>query len=165
MQANLFRRFLPALVSCSSIKRGTFLTLKQENLNFAYNTRVQLFQSSVPMSACKNVGFAEFKELLENPQNIVIDVREKQELVDDGRIEKTHNIPLGEVTQALQLEPSAFEAKYGFPKPSPDSNLIFSCRSGKRSLNACGIAEKQGFKNLWNYSGGFLDWSEQTKGK
>lgn len=61
---------------------------------------------------------------------------------------------VGEVTQALQLEPSAFEAKYGFPKPSPDSNLIFSCRSGKRSLNACGIAEKQGFKKwvfVWRF--------------
>ncbi|KZO99726.1 Rhodanese-like protein, partial [Calocera viscosa TUFC12733] len=37
--------------------------------------------------------------------------------------------------------------------------IIFFCRSGKRSLTACDLAVKAGWKGVKNYDGSWLDWT------
>lgn len=39
-----------------------------------------------------------------------------------------------------------FMKKYKASKPNSESEIIFSCRSGRRSLQALGIALKLGYK-------------------
>lgn len=52
---------------------------------------------------------------------------------------------MADVGKALQEDPDVFEEKYNHPKPSFDSTIIFSCRSGKRSLVASEKAQSLGY--------------------
>jgi rhodanese-related sulfurtransferase len=50
------------------------------------------------------------------------------------------------VAENLELSTHDFLDKFKRQKPSPQSEIIFTCRSGKRAGDACEIAEKLGFK-------------------
>lgn len=52
---------------------------------------------------------------------------------------------MGDVPNALSMDDAAFLAKYGIEKPDPEAPLVFSCRSGKRSLTALDKALAMGF--------------------
>ena len=42
-----------------------------------------------------------------------------------------------------------------------DTHIILACRSGGRSMSAAQYLEKNGYKNLYNLSGGIMGWSEE----
>ncbi|KAG8925438.1 hypothetical protein FRC03_008827 [Tulasnella sp. 419] len=94
----------------------------------------------------------------------IIDVREPDE-VAQGSIPSSVAIPLSTFEKSLALPDIEFEAKHGFNKPSKDQEVIFYCRSGKRSETAAREAHRQGYTNVKNYSGSWLDWvaKEQEK--
>lgn len=80
-----------------------------------------------------------------------------------GRIPGAKLLPLGEVALALGLGPDLFEHRYGFPKPDPTHRLIFHCRSGKHSGQACDVARGLGYSNVANYEGSWLDWEARCQ--
>lgn len=41
--------------------------------------------------------------------------------------------------------------------------MVFFCRSGRRSGLACEIAERQGYPNVRNYVGSYLEWEDKSK--
>ena len=45
-----------------------------------------------------------------------------------------------------------------------NEEVIFYCRSGNRSGQACLILEAMGFTNVKNLVGGMIDWQEKHKG-
>lgn len=54
---------------------------------------------------------------------------------------------VGEVESALNMSPEDFHQKYGARKPSKkDSNIVFHCRAGVRSLEAMETAHQLGYK-------------------
>ncbi|KAH7104161.1 endoplasmic reticulum protein [Auriculariales sp. MPI-PUGE-AT-0066] len=108
------------------------------------------------------VTFERVKELTEQPtENIfLIDVREPDE-VAQGAIPSAVSIPLSGFTQSISLSESAFLDKHGFNKPKLDNQVIFYCRSGKRSASATDIARRNGYTNIHNYEGSWLDWASR----
>lgn len=57
------------------------------------------------------------------------------------------SIAVNELISALgKMSEEEFKKKYNTDKPNFDSEIIFSCRSGRRSLQALGIALKLGYK-------------------
>ncbi len=74
----------------------------------------------------------------------MIDVREKDEVLQ-GAIPSAVNLPLSKLSGAFGLRDAEFNRVYGFPKPKPEQELIFYCRSGKRSTSACDIAKRNGY--------------------
>ena len=44
-----------------------------------------------------------------------------------------------------------------------NEEIIFYCRSGNRSGQACLILETMGFTNVKNLAGGMIDWQEKFK--
>ena len=64
---------------------------------------------------------------------IIIDVREPDELVNEGVIPGATNIPMGQVETALRMSPTEFEATYGRPQPQREDPVIFICRVGRRA--------------------------------
>ncbi|GLV45481.1 uncharacterized protein CBL_05584 [Carabus blaptoides fortunei] len=91
----------------------------------------------------------------------IIDVREPSE-VKDGAIPNSINIPLGDIENALRnISGEDFAKKYGRAKPTYDSPIILSCRSGKRAGTALEIVRRLGFNNLRNYAGSWLDWESK----
>lgn len=65
-------------------------------------------------------------------------------------LQATFLFPVGEVENALSLEDDFFEQQYGVAKPSQDTEVIFSCRAGVRSLVALETANKLGYSRCVN---------------
>lgn len=79
----------------------------------------------------------------------LVDVREPDE-VKEFNIGGTH-LPLGKI-QSMQFD-ELDELK--------NEEVVFYCRSGNRSTQACLILETLGFKNVKNLQGGMLAWREK----
>ncbi len=87
----------------------------------------------------------EVREGIANGTMVLIDVREPPEFVQ-GRIPGSLLFPL-----------STFDAQ-ALPDVSP-KKLIFSCRSGKRSVAAFDLAGKAGLNAFGHLEGGILAWA------
>ncbi|XP_065359554.1 rhodanese domain-containing protein CG4456-like [Calliphora vicina] len=109
------------------------------------------------------VSYEEIKKLTDHSEQLLIDVREPKELQETGKIPTSINIPLGQVGQelALSVDNAVFKAKYGRDKPEKNSEIIFHCRSGKRSQSAAELARTLGYQNTKNYVGSWLEYAEK----
>ncbi|KFU92818.1 Heat shock protein 67B2, partial [Chaetura pelagica] len=74
-----------------------------------------------------------------------IDVRERWEIEKFGKIPASINIPLGELVEALQMDPAEFKEQYNQKMPAKSDPVVFSCLAGKRSKQALGFAMSLGF--------------------
>ena len=60
---------------------------------------------------------------------ILIDVRNKNEIEEDGKIPGSYNVPLSDIRAAFHLSKDEFKDKYGLELPSKRANnLVLSCR-------------------------------------
>jgi rhodanese-related sulfurtransferase len=127
------------------------------------------------------ISFEEIQEGIKNGNVVLVDVRGREELQDQGQIANSTNIPLPELQDLLQmLTEDEFMTRFGFSLINNNSNgdkiLAFSCRSGKRAQAAIeGIyarvtkeLEKNGQPtdvpirpDIRLYRGSFLDWVEK----
>ncbi len=89
---------------------------------------------------------------------VLIDVREPGELIY-GAIPRSINIPQREVPTAFGLRPGEWLRKYGVPKPSPETEIVFHCRAGPRALSAAKNVNALGWERTICYWGSYLDWS------
>ncbi|XP_013154142.2 thiosulfate sulfurtransferase/rhodanese-like domain-containing protein 3 [Falco biarmicus] len=87
-----------------------------------------------------------------------IDVRERWEIDRSGKIPASINIPLGELVEALQMDPAEFKEQYNQKMPTKTDLVVFSCLAGTRSKQALGFATSLGFSRVQQYAGGFQDW-------
>ncbi|KAG1810115.1 Rhodanese-like domain-containing protein [Suillus plorans] len=94
----------------------------------------------------------------------LIDVREPDEVMQ-GSIPSSVNLPLSVLANSFHLSPQAFKAQHGFEKPGKQQEVVFYCRSGMRSASACDIAKRNGYENILNYEGSWLDWTSREGGK
>lgn len=78
------------------------------------------------------------KDLILNKKGILIDIREKKELLEEGFIESALHIPLSQIH-------NKFEEIKLMKKP-----LILFCRSGKRSEKAINLLKKIGINDVYN---------------
>ncbi|OJA09100.1 hypothetical protein AZE42_02573 [Rhizopogon vesiculosus] len=93
----------------------------------------------------------------------LIDVREPDEVMQ-GSIPSSVNLPLSVLSNSLHLTPQAFKAQHGFEKPGKQQEVVFYCRSGMRSASACDVARRNGYVNILNYEGSWLDWTSREGG-
>ncbi|KAM6432679.1 thiosulfate:glutathione sulfurtransferase [Rhynochetos jubatus] len=104
-----------------------------------------------------SVSYRELKDL--KKANVLhIDVRERWEIERFGKIPASINIPLGELVEALQMDPTEFKEQYNQKMPSKADTVVFSCLAGTRSKQALGFATSLGFSRVQQYAGGFEDW-------
>uniref|UniRef100_A0A8C3KFL9 Rhodanese domain-containing protein n=1 Tax=Calidris pygmaea TaxID=425635 RepID=A0A8C3KFL9_9CHAR len=103
------------------------------------------------------LSYQELKELKKT--NVLhIDVRERWEIDKAGKIPASINIPLGELVEALQMDPTEFKEQYHQKMPAKSDPVVFSCFAGKRSKQALAFATSLGFSRVQQYAGGFEDW-------
>jgi len=80
----------------------------------------------------------------------LIDVREPYEYAA-GHIEGAQNIPLGELKAAVSSFLSSSDGA---------QTLVFICRSGGRSAQACELARSKGLGQVLNLHGGMMAWQQ-----
>ncbi|KAI8995320.1 Rhodanese-like protein [Trametes punicea] len=120
----------------------------RDNLQRDWDARVITYEELKP------------KTLQPSPDKYLIDVREPDEVLQ-GSIPSAVNLPLSVLSNALHLSPAEFKEKFGFEKPRPDQEVTFYCRSGKRSTTAADVAKRNGYANVFNYKGSWLEWIER----
>ena len=99
-----------------------------------------------------NITSEEVKQKIDAGEKInLIDVREPDERAAFNIGGKF--IPLGKI-QSMQTE-ELDDLK--------NEEIIFYCRSGNRSGQACFILETMGFTNVKNLVGGMINWQEKYK--
>ncbi|NWV33790.1 TSTD3 protein, partial [Grantiella picta] len=99
---------------------------------------------SLCAAAASDLSYQQLKDL--KKANVLhIDVRERWEIDRFGKIPESVNIPLGELMEALQMDPTEFKELYNQKMPSKSDPMVFSCVAGTRSKLALGCAISLGF--------------------
>lgn len=84
--------------------------------------------------------------LINHDDAVVLDIREDNEF-KDGHILNSIHIPMGKISERLkELE------KY------KDNPVVIACQSGNRSADVGNTLKKEGFKKVYNLTGGLLAW-------
>ncbi|KAI8983469.1 beta-lactamase-like protein [Pilobolus umbonatus] len=81
---------------------------------------------------------------------VIIDVRERNEIEELGKITNAINIP-------FRLPSDMFAA--GLSDINKHAQVVFHCKSGRRSDEAARLAESLGFENAYSLEGGFTEWT------
>ena len=89
------------------------------------------------------------QENADNPDFIVIDVRTPEEYAG-GYIDAAINIDYYAPDFSAQLEAL-----------DKDKTYLIYCRTGRRSADARDIMAELGFREVYNMSGGIVEWEEQ----
>jgi rhodanese-related sulfurtransferase len=92
----------------------------------------------------KDVSVDEAKEIIDNGKVEVLDVRTPEEFAA-GHIPGAKLVPL----QVLEGMLSELEK---------EQKYVVVCQSGNRSTQASGVLTENGFKNIYNMSGGMNEW-------
>jgi len=82
----------------------------------------------------------------DDPDAVILDVRDLDEYLDLGHIPFAQLIPLGELEQRAEKE-----------LPDKDALILVYCQSGKRSAKAAALLDELGYKNVKDI-GGLRDW-------
>lgn len=86
---------------------------------------------------------------------LLVDVREPNELTEDGMIAGSINVPLA---RALEV-PSEITAPLA---DRPETGVIVICRSGARATRAASALLKSGVKRVAVLEGGILAWKRMS---
>lgn len=105
-------------------------------------------QPSAQQSVITTVDKNQFKQLLLDTTYILLDVRTPEEF-NEGHLKGAKNI---------DVEADSFEQLIN--KINPDQPVLIYCRTGKRSMTAAGIMEKNNFVKIINLKGGYEAWVE-----
>lgn len=99
----------------------------------------------------RGITVQEAHESLGSGDILFLDVRTRQEFVNEGRIKNAMLIPVNVLERRLtELEQHR------------DKKIIVYCKSGRRSQIATEILNENNF-NAYNMDGGFLAWKEYTR--
>ena len=99
-----------------------------------------------------------------DPNRILIDVREPAELQATGYIPTAINVPIKSSPDAFFLPETEFEDRFGFPRPGPDAEVVFYCKSGVRSRAAARMAaqaEPRFGGRVGEFPGSWKEWESQ----
>lgn len=133
------------------MKRLAMPVLAMFILFFAGCTSTSTSQSSTSdqqKPAVKNIQQDEFLNLIKDPNTFVIDVRTPGE-VAEGYISGTKYF--------IDFNSGNFTAE--IQKLDKSKSYILYCRSGGRSSKAASIMINNGFQQVYNLSGGVMNWS------
>lgn len=113
-------------------------------------------------SDIKPYDFSSISELVANPDPsvMIIDVREPGELQQSGRVPGAQNLPINSSADGLFLPAEEFEDRFGFEKPTADTEVVFYCKAGVRSRAAARVARMAGWQKVGEYPGSWLDWEK-----
>lgn len=110
-------------------------------LSYAQRLRAQTQMKRMQVEA--------FKEAIQEKAVQLVDVRTPKEFLA-GHIANAINMDV--------LNTAKFKQK--IQTLDPDKPLYIYCRSGKRSLTALRILEKNGFNLAWDLKGGYMAWQQ-----
>ncbi|KYN38500.1 Heat shock protein 67B2 [Trachymyrmex septentrionalis] len=154
------------IFSCYSGKRAENAVKKMNEKGY---TQVYLYRGGFKewhdkQNPERQTFIIKYDQLLEDQKKsdvLIVDVREPEELAETGKIPKTSDV----VKEFKELSEEDFEEKYSKPKPTEDTKIIFSCRSGIRSERVQKQMQELGYKQVFNFEGGWEEWKRREEKK
>ncbi len=114
------------------------------------------------------VSMAQLTALMQIRNVSLIDVRDSEQVDEQGKIPGAVRIPLGQLEESLATD--SFVARYRIPKPQEmnGSNIVFYCQSTTSgdafdSKEAVEVAKRLGYVNARYYAGGWTEWRKVRK--
>ncbi len=104
------------------------------------------FKSNIPSVSVEKA----FEELSPHSNIVLLDVREPFEY-QEGHISNSIILPLSEIKQKVVAL-----------VPRKDTPIFVYCRSGNRSTKAAHQLIHLGYTNVFNITGGILEWSQKN---
>ncbi|KAF8315159.1 Rhodanese-like protein [Clavulina sp. PMI_390] len=159
-------RSIPKAATRISVAKPARTFLAVQRQTFAVQSATPFGRAMMSTKVAPIVTYEQVKPWTEQPSldRVIVDVREVHE-VEQGSIPSAVNVPLSVLPQALDMHPDTFRNTYGFEMPSKSQEVVFYCRSGKRSTTASELATSKGWTGIKNYTGSWLDWVEKEQGK
>ncbi len=105
----------------------------------------------------ENLSPQQVSEELKNGNATLIDIREPNELTENGKIEGSVNAPRGMLE--FYADPSLPYHKKEF---DPEKRIILHCASGGRSALAAQTLKQMGYENVAHMDGGLKAWKESN---
>lgn len=105
----------------------------------------------------KYVNAEQLNELIEDPETIVVDMRNHYEY-EVGHFEKAIEIPSDTFRQQLPMAADML-------KDAKEKNIIMYCTGGIRCEKASAYMLYKGFKNVFHLEGGIINYANQIKEK
>jgi UPF0176 protein len=105
----------------------------------------------------KYVGAQEFNKLTDDPDTIVVDMRNHYEY-EVGHFERAIEVPSDTFREQLPMAADML-------KDAKDKNIIMYCTGGIRCEKASAFMLHQGFKNVFHLEGGIINYVNQAKEK
>jgi rhodanese-related sulfurtransferase len=109
-------------------------------------------------SAIENLTPDQVSEELSNNTATLIDLRESEELKENGRIAGSVHAPRGMVE--FYADPAT---PYYRPEFDKSKRLIFHCAGGGRSALTVATLKEMGYENIAHLDGGIKAWKEAGK--
>ena len=103
----------------------------------------------------ENLTPAQVKEELDKGNVTLIDIRESEELKQNGKIPGSVHAPRGMLE--FYADPSL---PYHKPEFDKNNRIILHCESGGRSALATATLKEMGYENVAHLDGGFKAWKE-----
>ncbi|NTS42246.1 rhodanese-related sulfurtransferase [Flavisolibacter sp. BT320] len=103
----------------------------------------------------KYVNAAEFNQLTEDPDTIVVDMRNHYEF-EVGHFEKAIEVPSDTFKEQLPMAADML-------KGEREKNIIMYCTGGIRCEKASAYMLHKGFKNVYHLEGGIINYANQIK--
>ena len=97
------------------------------------------------------INFADAKALLDDPNTIILDVREGQELRESGKVKGAIPVPRGLLEFVFRPE--------DYVEDPEKLKILVYCAAGARAALAAKTLMYIGYKDVFNL-GGFKDWVE-----
>lgn len=96
------------------------------------------------------------ERLNENPSLLLLDIREPYEF-EAMHIKNSFNVPRGVLETACEWN---YEETVAQLVESRNKEIVVACRSGNRSVFACEVMQKLGYKNVVSLKTGLRGWSD-----
>lgn len=133
--------FLGALIIGVLLASGCIQT---ENNTAQSETKIQIIESITPEEA-----YILIQENKDNPNFVILDVRTPEEF-------------LGEyIENAVNLDYYSDTFRNDLDKLDKNRTYLIYCKSGRRSENALNIMKEQDFREVYNMSGGIIEWKSK----
>jgi rhodanese-related sulfurtransferase len=106
-------------------------------------------------SRIQNLSPAEVRAELEQSGTVLIDIREANELTENGMIPGAVHAPRGMLEFYADPTSPYYRAEF-----DPERRIILTCASGGRSALAADRLRQMGFDNVAHLDGGLKAWKE-----
>ncbi|MCI4399919.1 MAG: rhodanese-like domain-containing protein [Campylobacteraceae bacterium] len=105
----------------------------------------------------KDISADEVAMFASSGDALIVDVRTKEEWEQTGVLQNATLITYFD-NQARALKDEFMKSLNEVTKGDKNKQIVLVCRTGLRSKLVAGILDREGYKNVYNYKDGMLNW-------